>query len=88
MEERWEGEAQVVLFDGLTIDSHLVRHRAADGRWFGVATIDAVVAVSLGDAIQCVFPGAEAPMVGRVTNVATHVGVNSPRATSIRFEGS
>ncbi len=85
-EERWEGEAQVVLFDGLTIDSHVVRHRTPDGLWFGVATIDAVVAVSVGDPIQCLIPGQGAPVAGLVTNVTTHAGVNSPRATSIRFE--
>lgn len=86
MEERWEGEAQVVLFGGLEMTAHVVKHLMVDNRWFMVATIDAIVAVSVGDAIQCrLSDGAEA-LRGMVTNVTTHAGVQSPRATSIRFE--
>lgn len=84
--ERWEGQAEVTLFDGLTIAAHVVRHHSNDGRWFAVATIDAVVAVSAGDTVQCAIPGEDPPLRGVVTNVTTHPGVSSPRATSIRFE--
>ena len=87
-EERWEALAQVVLFDGLEIDAHVVRHRFGVDGWFAVATIDAVVAVSAGDSIRCT-PGEHGePFQGVVTNVTTHAGVSSPRATSIRFEGA
>lgn len=87
-DERWEAVAQVVLFNGLEIAAHVVRHRFGVGGWFAVATIDAVVAVSAGDPIQCLPGDASEPFHGVVTNVTTHPGVSSPRATSIRFESS
>lgn len=87
-DERWEGQAQVMLFGGLPITAHVVRHGVAGGGWFAVATIDAVVAVTTGDRISYTTGEGETPFEGVATNVTTHAGVNSPRATSIRFESA